>query len=329
MSIKQAIKKIPGVEKALRVKNASVFRKDACFWDKYGWNPSKMTKKAIEYKIVTELHKLEKGFGAKEMRPFGARKVTQIIFLADYYNEKYKNESSFALDLIIAAFSSYKNLYEEKGWTEYNQYKQVCSYLEKHSAKRDYDFGCLEWIYDSEKFLSCSEYEKFVKSRKSTRAYSNKKVTADEIEKAVKIAQYSPSACSRQPVKTYFVNSKKNKELLASIVPGLTLFEMDNVNLLLVTFDMSFVLTSNERNQGWFNAGLFAMNLVNALHSMGIGSCFLQYAETPKTEQDMKKAMKIPESERVAIAIACGHYKKTNKSLFSARKPVEEVFGVR
>ena len=54
---------------------------------------------------------------------------------------------------------------------------------------------------------------------------------------------------------------------------------------------------AGERNQGWFNAGLVAMNFVNALHSLGIGSCFVQFGNSNQEEKDLKKLLNINKSE--------------------------------
>ena len=53
--------------------------------------------------------------------------------------------------------------------------------------------------------------------------------------------------------------------------PGKGGLYLEGVNTFIITFDVNGLTGKGERNQGYFNAGLFSMNLVNAFHSLGIG----------------------------------------------------------
>ena len=44
------------------------------------------------------------------------------------------------------------------------------------------------------------------------------------------------------------------------------------------------LLGVGERNQGYFNAELFATNLVNAFHSLGIGTGFIHFCNSINEE---------------------------------------------
>ena len=67
------------------------------------------------------------------------------------------------------------------------------------------------------------------------------------------------------------------------------------------------------------------MNLVNALHSAGIGSCFCQFGNSPEQEEQLKKDLGIPESERIAIILAAGYYPEKCTALASCRKNAKET----
>ena len=68
------------------------------------------------------------------------------------------------------------------------------------------------------------------------------------------------------------------------------------------------------------------MNLVNAMHSLGIGSCFCQFGNSTKQEEQMKKLLNIPENERIAVIIACGYYVDECTIPYSPRKKIEDVY---
>ena len=70
-------------------------------------------------------------------------------------------------------------------------------------------------------------------------------------------------------------------------------FYLDRVNIFIITSDVNGLNCIGERNQGYFNSGLFSMNLVNAFHSIGIGSGFIQFHNSIE-EEEYLKINKIP-----------------------------------
>lgn len=328
MNIKQIIVNTPGFKTVNKYRQGREFNRDRALYNKYSIREKGNNEQQIEYLLLMEAHKLEKGFNAANMRPFGAKKIKKILEILEQYESVLKKRNSFALEVIESMLLSYKKLYEQKKWTSYEQYELVCNYLKTHKIIARVEYGS---IVVPRKDLK-NNYEAFMnllKTRHSTRAFSDEPVTEEEIKKAIEAAKLSPSACNRQPCKVYFIKTEECQKVLTNVLPGYNLFEMDNTKTLLVTFDMSFVSMIGERNQGWFNAGLFAMNLVNALHAEGIGTCFLQWGEKHSVEEKVKEKLDIPKNERIAVAIACGHYKDENKVLCSARRSAEEMFKVR
>ena len=116
------------------------------------------------------------------------------------------------------------------------------------------------------------------------------------------------------------------KQKVEDYAMGLGNFELKNINYFLITYDMNSMYFEGERNQGYFNSGLLAMNFVNSLHVHGIGSCFIESGNTFAEEEKLKKELGIPKSERIAIIITAGYYNDENEVLFSKRKNVEDIY---
>ncbi|MBO4812879.1 nitroreductase family protein [Candidatus Saccharibacteria bacterium] len=323
MTIKEMIKALPGASTIINQITGIEFWKDKRFFYGNSVASNKNTANQLEYKLLTELHKLEKGFGATNQRPFGVTKVKTVIRLLD--SNKIPKES-YAHKLAESMLVSYKELYEENQWTELDQYKKVCDYIDRNPCRKTIGYGAKNVAASSLKTINIVEYASFLSRRHSTRSFSGEKVSDVEIKKAIDAAILSPSACNRQPCKVYHIKKRKNISSLKAILPGFNLFDTDNMTLLVVTFDMSFALFVGERNQGWFNSGLFSMNLVNALHAEDIGTCFLQWGERFSIEKKVKRQLGIPDSERIAVVIACGHYKNRINILHSARRPTDEIY---
>ena len=158
------------------------------------------------------------------------------------------------------------------------------------------------------------DYLKFLKSRHSTRNYKNEKIKSEHINLAVEMAKFSASACNRQYIKLHFFSSEKKRNNVIHYALGKGGIYLKGVNTFIVTFDTNGLFGAGERNQGYFNAGLFSTNIINAFHSLGIGTCFIQSCNFQNDEIELKKKNEIPENERIAVIIFAGYYDE--KSIF-------------
>lgn len=320
--IKEIIKKIPGVEKINNlIKLKKEFNKDTKFFAR-NYVYAKKTYDRIEYDLILAIHSIEKGMASKKLRPFGIEKIKKIINLLEEYKRLTK-EKNYAYNLAYSCLENYTRFYEKEKWCDRKEYIIVKSYLEK---KHDFEYipvGSYEIKYSDFINDATIDYSKFLDSRHSVRNFSSKEISKEDITKAVEMAIKSPSACNRQMCKIYRV---KNKSIIESIAQGLAGFDLTNANYFVVTFDIAANYFIGERNQGWFNAGLFSMNFVNALHSLGIGSCFMQFGNTFKEEQQLKKKINIKDSERIAVVIVAGYYDDYSKIPYSSRKTIEDIY---
>lgn len=324
MKLKEIIKKIPGAHLLINRITGLEFIRDKRFFYSNSAVSNKNTLDQLEYELLTELHKLEKGFAATNKRPFGMAKIKNVI---NILNSNKIPKKAYVFKLAESMLVSYKELYEKNQWTDCDQYKIVCEYISNNHTEKSIEYGSKILKFDDlGTMMNIDEYIEFLRMRHSVRSFSDEKIRDDEIRRAIDAAILSPSACNRQPCKIYYIKNKNNKDTLKNVLPGFNLFDKNNINIIVVTFNMSFALFVGERNQGWFNSGLFSMNLVNALHAERIGTCFLQWGERHSVEKKIKRQLKIPKNERIAVVIACGHYNSKTNILYSARRPVDEIY---
>jgi nitroreductase len=324
--IKKIIGKIPFVRSA---KNKILFHKEYSYdknFFKRNFSHSKETKNKIGYNMLLISHSLEKGMANKSPRHFGSAKIKELQRLIEKYAQYGNFNSDFAFVNTINILREYKKFYETKGWEGAEEYLCVKDFLKKYKDIKSLDIGSFTLFKSEFEKDAKINYAKFLASRHSVREFSAKKLKKEDLEKAVRTAILSPSACNRQMCKVYGVfNESKNKKII-SLAQGFGGFEKDTINTLVITFDVNANYFIGERNQGWFNAGLFSMNLVNALHSQGIGSCFCQFGNSTKQEEKIKKMLNIPSSERIAVLIACGYYADECLVTRSPRKSLEEIY---
>ena len=127
-------------------------------------------------------------------------------------------------------------------------------------------------------------------------------------------------------IKIYQVSNRENCDVITDTIYGASGFTRDTVNYFVLTYDVKSLDYYGERNQGYLNAGLVAMNLANALHSRGIGSCFIQWANTASEEQEVKNHLGISKTEHIAVVLGAGYYADEMYIAKSCRRDMEEIF---
>ena len=280
----------------------------------------------IGYNIILNTHTLEKGLSHFDLRPFGKKKVRIIIGLLKKQLNLENYERLFSFINGINSLREYKKVYEEHKWTGKPEYKEVSEFLIKYEKIIEQKAGAFVMTKEELKKDYDIDYNKFIKSRHSTRNYKNMILQIEDIKKAVNMAKYSASACNRQYVKVHYYPKGKMRQNVIDYSLGKGGLYLEGVNTFILTFDANGLIGVGERNQGYFNAGLFSTNFVNALHSLGIGTCFIQFANSVKEEEKLKEINEIPSSERIAVILYAGYY--NDKSIFcvSPRKEFEEYF---
>ena len=280
----------------------------------------------ISYNIMFNTHTLEKGLSHFDLRPFGEIKIEGIIDLLKM-QLNYKNyERFFSFINGINSLREYKKVYEEHNWTYRQEYKNVSEFLKDYENIKHQKTGAYILTKDELKNDYNIDYSKFIKSRHSTRNYKNMLLKIEDIKRAIDMAKYSPSACNRQYVKVHYYPKGKMRQNVIDYSIGKGGLYLEGVNTFIITFDTNGLIGDGERNQGYFNAGLFATNFVNALHSLGIGTCFIQFSNSVEDEDKLKNLNNIPYNERIAVILYAGYYDEKSIFCVSPRKDVEEYF---
>ena len=327
--IKHMIKKIPYLMNFYRkIKFYKEFKYDFNFFVK-NYMYAQETLSAIGYKILLLTHSLEKGMACQNKRYFGIEKTSELINELLKY-EKMCNDccNDFSYIVGINVLREYLSIYEANKWTNRDEYLKVKKFIEDHSKVKKINLNCCELNKKEIIKFAKIDYDKFLQSRHSIRSFSDKSLIENDIVKAVDMALKTPSACNRQMCKIYRVKNKKKLDYVIQNAQGFGGFDTKNANVFIVTFEVSANYFVGERNQGWFNAGLFSMNFVNALHSLGIGSCFIQFGNSVKEEEMIKEELKIPQNERIAVLLAAGYYNDKNIITKSPRKNFEDLYSV-
>lgn len=168
--------------------------------------------------------------------------------------------------------------------------------------------------------------EKFFFSRYSLREFRAEAVSDTVIKRALKMALKTPSVCNRQPWAVYHTADQAVKETALSFQSGNKPFGANIPNLLIVATDLKAFFAGNEHYQHWIDGGLFSMSIMYALHSIGVGSCALNWSQDPKIDKKIRKKLNISPSHTIIMMIAAGYPDDVNMVCASSRKPLEDVY---
>lgn len=303
-----------------RVKIYREFCEDAAAFSDYYLEESEK-KGDVRYKIMLLVHSIEKGMCMAEPRPFGHKKVKELLAILSAYPDKGGFEYGVGCGILRAWLS----FFQEHGWEKEEGCEPVQRFLE---GCTDRGLKAGSKVVSRPNVTEKSSFEEVLFSRHSVRGYQKEKLREEDISFALSCFAKAPTACNRQMCKVYQIENARIKHLLDSTVMGISGFDTDTVHYFIVTYDIAAFEYYGERNQGYLNAGLTAMNFVYGLHARGIGSCFLQWSNKTSEDTKIRGAMGISKSERIAVVIGAGYYPDKSTIPCSCRKSKSDIFKV-
>ena len=323
MNLRQILKANPFVKRLGKKINIDrAFKKDSADFKKY-YVEEAVLNNDFSYSIMLLVHSLEKGMCMPNPRPFGVEKVHELISYLKSMESLSLNEFEYRLGLSI--LDSWCKFFEKHDWTNESIYKEVKVFLNNKNIV-EIESGYKEYIVENQDLSE--EYSKVIVSRHSVRDFKEDKLRIEDIEFAINCFIETPTACNRQMCSILYIDSQDIKELLDKKIIGLPGFNKPVTQYFVITYDLAGFAYSGERQQGMFNAGLCTTNFINGLHAKGIGSCCLQWSNKYSEDKIVRKALGLRSSERIAVVIGCGYYKKHNIIPCSVRKTKKEIFRI-
>ena len=283
------------------------------------YNESAEVQNEFSYSIMLLVHSLEKGMCMKEIRPYGFQKVNELKKIL----KKTEDVTAFEYQLGVAVLEAWVRLFRENNWTDYQEYRDTEAFIaDKHS-----ELLAGRKLYEPNS-INFKSYFDFIASRHSVREFQEAEISEKDVEIALECFRETPTACNRQMCRVIEVKSTDIKEQLSSALIGIQGFDRKSVNYFVITYDLASLAYSGERQQGFFNAGLCAMNFINGLHSRGIGSCCLQWSNNYTEDTYIRKLLNLRKSERIAVVIGAGYYLNHNIIPCSCRRSITDLLRV-
>lgn len=288
------------------------------------------TKTQFQARITIDYHSIEKGLAMKEPRVgFGREVIQRLLSNLPQYHEKYGCDETVQITLNCLLAYYYFNL--EHGLKDEQLYESLLKLKAAipHDSNTINQGGVFKVTKNSILEDAQIDFRSFCKSRYSIRSFAPDEVSISLIEEAVAIAQKTPSVCNRQSSKVYVFSSAEDKRKVLSYQSGNRGFGDQASKVLIVVSELENFTLIGERNQCWIDGGMYAMSLVYALHSLGLGTCCLNWSVESSVDQALKKDTGIKDSESVIMMIAVGHLPEELRVAQSPRKPIQEVLVIK
>lgn len=279
--------------------------------------------------LTKEYHSIEKALSFRDFRPYSSQRSIKALFaVIDRGVPTYGLGSAGNTALHVIA--EYIKYHHSLGFN--NDYIQdLSNRLENYllaSDKNWIDGGTFEITRKEMLEKSACDLEPFLHSRFSVREFSDKSVDISLVKQAVFLAKKTPSVCNRQGWKLHLVTTKPQVEQILGLQGGSRGFSDTVDKLIIVTSVIGAFHETRERNQNWIDGGMFSMSFLYALHSLGVGSCCLNWTVKPALDKKLRKLVPMQKDESVIMLIAVGHYPDVFKVCQSARKDTEELLEI-
>lgn len=257
--------------------------------------------------IIMQTHVIEKGLSLKNIRlGFGIPKILNLLTQLRDYNWRYNDKETlkFSLSVINAYIEFHKKEKVDVNPAIVNLFNELMKEMSTDNEKLK--GGTIHLTKTEVVQATTARFEIFAKSRHSLRQFTGEPIDITILEKAFEIAETTPSACNRQPWHNYVFTKKENIIKVLDIQNGARQFKND-VAALIVVCATPNAFYGNEYHQHYVNGGLYAMNLLYALHSQGLGAIPLNGGISKEQTNQILSICEGSSQDELIMLIAVGH----------------------
>lgn len=143
--------------------------------------------------------------------------------------------------------------------------------------------------------------------RRSVRWYQDKKVDKEIIDKALRFARLSPSACNRLPYKFLIFNDREKAKKIADLPFGASGYAHNIPAIAVVIGDQQYYFSPRDRHVIYIDSSLAAMSFIYALETEGVSSCVINWPDFELLEMKLQRILNLQPTEKAIMFIAFGY----------------------
>lgn len=268
--------------------------------------------------IIKQYHVVEKGLTMPETRlGFGQELVYFLINDCITYIRKFGMDNE-QLKHALSVVLEYETLHRNSHYDLLPETQRAIENLKPYSKEQA---PCSQiTISKADYFKHTNDaFPLFADSRHSVRNYTSEEIPLETIEAVLNLCRNTPSACNRQTWRTYVYTDKEQMNRILSIQGGNRGFGHLGNRLIVITSELGMFCYAYERNQAFIDGGMYAMNLLYALHYHQIAGCILNCSNTPEKDRQLQQLCKTKKSEVFIAMVICGIPPKEFKIASSPR----------
>lgn len=297
-------------------------------WSSAGMADTDLDQTQLAALVTLNGHRLEKGLALPAPRPgFGQDAAARLVALLDLYLERHGLDATAAAGVDVLA--AWQDFNRPLGVTSTRVAQALARYARHPRTGGDRVCGGTITVARADVHAALPhDAAAFFATRHSVRQFTGDPVNQDTLERAVALAQHTPSVCNRQGWRVHAFTGADQRARILAHQNGNRGFGDRAGAVLAVTADLRHFTSVGERYQGWIDGGLFAMTLAWAFHALGLGCCMLNWSVTKETDRALRREAGIPEHESVIMLMAVGHLPGRFTVARSQRKPLDAVLCV-
>jgi len=271
------------------------------------------------------IHRIEKGLIMRPLKPIFALdyiEKTHCAYLLACKSETYcPQELKWAKDVLAKYYQSVdldKSALLSKLSAEFNKYITTnFSEVERYIPYENKELPTSE--------LNYQQFNQFIKLRRSTRWFKQKKVCHQKLKQAISVASQAPSACNRQPYKFYVVDQQPLLSQISKLAIGSGGFA-DNIPCIIVLVgDYSNYEQVRDRHVIYIDTSLAAMQFMQTLPTLGLSSCPLNWPELAVVDKQLTELLKLKNHQKTVMLIAVGEASPEGGIPYSQKKTAEQL----
>ena len=257
--------------------------------------------------------------------------------------------SEFALDYILETVLAYAALLEDdvRHWSDTAESHWCASVLADYfsvTSSVDSDYVRARSVYDDlwgrrtvmngygpavhikePPAVGYDELADLATRRRSVRWYDGMAVPREMVDRAIVVAQESPTACNRQPYRFLVADQTETLSALVDIPMGTKGYGHQIPGLIVVIGDLSAFFDPRDRHLIYVDSCLASMGLILALESQGISSCVINWPDMPERERAIRRVIPLADHERVIMMISYGYAANDGMAPASAKAELDRV----
>lgn len=271
--------------------------------------------------ITRWYHTIEKGLAHSdaEYRPgFGRDNIEKLLALMEAYARRF-DTTAFFYETALCCLRRYAERNRNAGAPDPALEARIAALPGRAN-------DCGGTLAVSKSGSAPADFAGLLSERHSIRRFAPTPVDLDVVKRAILLAQRTPSACNRQGWQTRIVADKTRMAGILANQNGNRGFGDAIPVLLAVTCDLRAFNRRREVFQAFIDGGMYAANLLNALHAVGLASVPLSASLTCAQETRVRRHLGMSEAEILILFVGVGNWPDGNSLVpRSERNPAPPI----